>query len=198
MSRIMPVKIKWRQRTLREWETAICVCHLHNDHAKEGKEQRTLFWDHLAMLCAGGVRVCGMDGNMGLFGTIPEMERRGVEMRLCAVHGEICRLNMQWKWDSLGFWAVGKMQNPGTYICLSHHSMAGHNHPTLIDDAEINSGYKVESYSKCYPGPDPMQWQSEDPIAYARNVNAKGCDVPRRPATVCRCRAHRALGASRS
>ena len=97
------------------------------------------------MLCAGGVRVCGMGGNVGLFGTIPDMDSRRVEMRLCAVHGEVCRLSMQWKWDSLGICVVG----PGTYICISHHhSRAGNHQPTLIDDAETNRGYKVERYSK--------------------------------------------------
>ena len=75
-SRILPVNIKWRHRTLREWETAICVGHLHNEHAREGKEQRRAFWDQLAMFCAGGVRICGMDANMGLFGTTPEIEEK--------------------------------------------------------------------------------------------------------------------------
>ena len=63
------------------------------------------------------------------------------------------------------------MPNPGQYICLTHHSSAGNNHPTLIDDADVK--YTGDCYNKMYPGPDPMQWKSEDPLEYARDVNAK-------------------------
>ena len=73
-------------------------------------------------------------------------------MRLCAAHGEGCRLTMQWKWHSLGILVVGRVPNPGTYICLSHHARARNNHPTLIDDAEINRSYKVDSYNKVSQG----------------------------------------------
>ena len=65
------------------------------------------------------------------------------------------------------------MPNPGQYISLTHHSRAGNNHPTLIDDADVNRGYTVDCYNKIYPGPDPMQWQTEDPLEYARDVNAQ-------------------------
>ena len=120
-------------------------------------------------------------------------------MRLCAVHGEACRLSMQWKWDSLGIWVVGRIPKPGTYICLSHHSRAGSNRPTLIDDVEINRGYKVDSYNKVYPGPDPLQWQSEDPHEYARAVNAKDVMYPAgEPLCADADRAHRALELRRS
>jgi hypothetical protein len=70
------MRIKSQQRTLHEWETAICVGHLHNKHARGGKEQRRAFWDQLVLLCAGGVCICGMDANVGLFGNIPEMENK--------------------------------------------------------------------------------------------------------------------------
>ena len=70
-SRILPVKIKRRQRTLHEWEAAMCITHLHNGHARAGGKHRTAFWKELAQLCAGGVRICGMDANMGLWGDHP-------------------------------------------------------------------------------------------------------------------------------
>jgi hypothetical protein len=47
------------------------VAHVHNDHAKDGGKPRAAFWEELARLCAGGVRVIGKDANMGFSGTIP-------------------------------------------------------------------------------------------------------------------------------
>ena len=47
------------------------------------------------------------------------------------------------------------MPNPGQYISLTHHSRAGNNHPTLIDDADVNRGYNVDCYNKFIQGTTP-------------------------------------------
>ena len=46
------------------------------------------FWDKLADLCAGGGRLIGMDANLSMFGVVPEMERRGVQVTLLVHHME--------------------------------------------------------------------------------------------------------------
>ena len=64
-------------------EILMVVGHLHNELANIPNSPKcNEFWNKLADFCAGGGRVIGMDANMSMFGVIPEMARRGVDLTL--------------------------------------------------------------------------------------------------------------------
>ena len=115
-------------------ETTVVVCHLHNRHAKIICGSRTQFWEQLAALCVGGVRFIGGDMNMALWGAIPELGRRGVELHLCAVHAEYDGPEATWCWGSMGVWAVGPLPDPGTAMSIGTHGLAALRHPRTIDN----------------------------------------------------------------
>ena len=92
---------------------------------------RTSFWEHLAALCVGGVRFSGGGMSMGLWGVIPELARRGVELHLCAVHAEWSGPEREWCWGSMGIWAVGPLPNPGTAMTIDSHALTALHHPRM-------------------------------------------------------------------
>ena len=58
----------------------------------------------------------GADLNMALWALIPELGRRGVEVRPVAAHGEWCMQANPWKLELMGIWVAGPMPKLGT--CL--------------------------------------------------------------------------------
>ena len=69
------------------------------------------------------MRFIGGDMNMGLWGVIPELARRGVELHLCAVHAGWPGPERKWCWDSMGIWAVGPLPNPGMAMSIDSHAL---------------------------------------------------------------------------
>ena len=190
-SRILPCKVRFREPKSTGLETYVAVCHLHNTHAKISCGSRTAFWEHLTSLCVGGVRFIGGDMNMGLWGVIPELGRRGVELHLCAVHAEWSDAERKWCWDSMGIWAVGPLPNPGTAMSIADHALTALHHPRMIDSTpkQLHKGYPKESYA--YFAPDPerfvrLDMDTEFELVDSQCINhpkgvALAGDIPVRP-----------------
>ena len=87
----------------------------------------------MAELCVGGARIVGLDANMALFGAIPEMKERGVDMHLCAVHAEYKPIQRTWKWDSMAIWVVGPIPDPGRCVTIGDHALVALFHPRQVD-----------------------------------------------------------------
>ena len=87
-SRVLLVQVKWHQPVFDRMEAFVAVFHLHNNHAKKDGEPRKGLYDCLAECCAGGCRILAGDMTMALWGLIPELSDRGVEVRLIAHHAE--------------------------------------------------------------------------------------------------------------
>ena len=99
-SRLLLARLRWRRMVRGSFDAALCVSHLRNEHAKSRVQARSIFGTKMADLCVGGERerererVVGGDANIALFGAIPEMQMRGVELHLCAIHGEFCQQSL--------------------------------------------------------------------------------------------------------
>jgi hypothetical protein len=128
---------------------------------------------------------------MGLWGVIPELGRRGVELHLCAVHAEWSDAERKWCWDSMGIWAVGPLPNPGTAMSIADHALTALHHPRMIDSTpkQLHKGYPKESYD--YSAPDPerfvrLDMDTEFELVDSQCINhpkgvALAGDIPVRP-----------------
>ena len=87
-SRLLAARLRRRRMVCGDWDAAVCVGHVHNEHAKSGGTARSHFCDQRVDLCAGGVRLIGKVFNMAVFGAIPATQAWGVELQLCAIHCE--------------------------------------------------------------------------------------------------------------
>ena len=165
-SPLMPCRIKFRTMVSTGTSTVVVVGHLHREAAKKNCDTRKRFFDELARLCVGGARLFGADANMAVFGILPEMAQRGVEMHLCCIHAEYSPPAGAWKWDSLGIWAVGPMPDPGQAMSIETHALTALCHPRLADTPAKNllRGFTVNSYKDDVP--DPETFVDEDMVAW--------------------------------
>ena len=106
------------------------------------------FYDHLAELCVGGARIVGLDANMALFGIIPEMKDRGVDMHLGAVHAEYAPDQLTWKWGSMAIWVVGPIPDPGQCMKIADHALAALSHRRQVDktSTDLSKGFPPSAY----------------------------------------------------
>ncbi|MCP4241710.1 MAG: hypothetical protein GY772_14215 [bacterium] len=148
-SRLLAVRVCWKQRMAGQETHDLCVGHLHNKTARKDNNNRQQFFDALAMYCASGTRIVGLDANMATWGVTQQLADRGVEATLVACHWELSPENEP-LFDTLGIWAIGPIDRERCKIVTPEcHAIAGAHHPVLLDGRDmknIHRGYSPEHH----------------------------------------------------
>lgn len=171
-TRMLPVRVRFRKVQSTGQEIRVLVFHLHHEHAKENGQHRKSFYEKLTEYCAGGTRLIAGDANLAVFGMVPEMRKRGVQLTLAAVHSEYDEFIGKWKWDTMGLWAVGPVPDPGLCMPVAAHAAAALLHPRMedVDPKNLAKGWTVATHARYYATPDPDDFVTIDVVAESERV----------------------------
>ena len=87
--------------------------------------------------------------NRSLWGAIPELGRRGVELHLsCAAHAEHDGPHAAWCWGSMGIWVVGPILDPGHCMMIADHGLVALYHPRQVGkmSTDLSKYFSCSSY----------------------------------------------------